>query len=35
MKESEKKDKGKVRKLLSYFLWTRKRNRVPDVPENT
>ena len=36
MRESKKK-LGKARKklLISYFLWTRKRNRVPNVPENT
>ena len=29
-KKAREKGKGK-RKLLSYFLWTRKRNRVPNV----
>ena len=29
MKESEKKGESKEKLLISYFLWTRKGNRVP------
>ena len=35
MKESEKKRERLEKLFISYFLWTRKRNRVPNVPENT
>ena len=33
MKESEKKRESKEKLLISYFLWTRKGNRVPNVLE--
>ena len=35
MKEGEKKRERLEKLLISYFLWTRKRNLVPNVLENT